>query len=127
MLITPKDLNIKNCLSSLNLSSQGSGLELSYKYNTDSSKKTQPRQSGQKPGLGFPIYRIVAVTCLSTGAVLNAAMGNFNGKGGCEQTLLRTLLDTFESGDMMLGDGFYGTYFLLAELQSRKVNALFEQ
>jgi hypothetical protein len=54
-------------------------------------------------------------------------MGNFNGKGGCEQTLLRTLLDTFESGDMMLGDGFYRTYFLLAELQSRKVNALFEQ
>jgi hypothetical protein len=48
---------------------------------------TYPRQSAQKPGLGFPICRIVAVTCLSTGAVLNAAMGNFKGKGGCEQSL----------------------------------------
>jgi hypothetical protein len=28
---------------------------------------------------------------------------------------------------MMLGDAFYGTYFLLAELQFRKVDALFEQ
>jgi hypothetical protein len=94
---------------------------------TEANQATYPQQSGQKPGLGFPICRIVAVTCLSTGAVLNAAMGNFKGKGGCEQTLLRTLLDTFESGDMMLGDAFYGTYFLLAELQSRKVDALFEQ
>ena len=57
----------------------------------------------------------------------NAAMGHFKGKGGCEQTLLRTLLDTLESGDLLLGDAFYGTYFLLAELQSRQVDALFEQ
>lgn len=94
---------------------------------TVANQATYPQQSGQKPGLGFPICRIVAVTCLSTGAVLNAAMGNFKGKGGCEQALLRTLLDTFEPGDMMLGDAFFGTYFLLAELQSRNVDALFEQ
>jgi hypothetical protein len=94
---------------------------------TVANQAAYPQQGGQKPGLGFPICRIVAVTCLSTGAVLNAAMGHFKGKGGCEQALLRTLLDTFAPGDMMLGDAFYGTYFLLAELQSRHVNALFEQ
>jgi len=94
---------------------------------TAANQAAYPQQSGQKPGLGFPICRIVAITCLSTGAVLNAAMGNFKGKGGCEQTLLRTLLDTFESGDMLLGDAFFGTYFLLAELQARNVDALFEQ
>jgi hypothetical protein len=94
---------------------------------TAANQATYPQQSGQKPGLGFPICRIVAVTCLSTGAVLNAAMGNFKGKGGCEQALLRTLLDTFGAGDIMLGDAFYATYFLLAQLQSRKVDALFEQ
>jgi hypothetical protein len=54
---------------------------------TEANQATYPRQSAQKPGLGFPICRIVAVTCLSTGAVLNAAMGNFKGKGGCEQSL----------------------------------------
>ncbi len=94
---------------------------------TAANQATYPQQGGQKPGLGFPICRIVAITCLASGAVLNAAMGSFKGKGGCEQTLLRTLLDTFESGDMMLGDAFFGTYFLLAELQSRHVDALFEQ
>jgi hypothetical protein len=94
---------------------------------TPANQAAYPQQNSQKSGLGFPICRIVAVTCLSTGAVLNAAMGSYKGKGGCEQTLLRTLLDTFESGDMMLGDAFFGTYFLLAELKSRNVDALFEQ
>ncbi len=36
-----------------------------------------PQQSGQQPGLGFPICRIVGITCLSSGALLNAAMGKF--------------------------------------------------
>ena len=94
---------------------------------TQANQALYPQQKGQKPGLGFPICRIVGVTCLSSGAVLDAAMGSFKGKGSGEQALLRTLLNTFESGDVMLGDAFYGTYFLLAELQSRNVDALFEQ
>lgn len=94
---------------------------------TPTNQATYPQQRGQKPGLGFPICRIVGVTCLSSGAVLDAAMGGYKGKGSGEQALLRTLLDIFERGDVMLGDAFYGTYFLLAELQLRGVDALFEQ
>ena len=94
---------------------------------TQANQTAYPQQHGQKPGLGFPICRIVGVTCLSSGAVLDAAMGGYKGKGSGEQALLRTLLDIFESGDVMLGDAFYGTYFLLAELRSRGVDALFEQ
>lgn len=94
---------------------------------TENNQAVFPQQNTQKPGLGFPICRIVAVTCLSSGALLNAAMGGYKGKGSGEQALLRSLLDTFESGDVMLGDAFYGTYFLLSELQSRQVDALFEQ
>jgi hypothetical protein len=94
---------------------------------TQANQTAYPQQRAQKPGLGFPICRIVGVTCLSSGAVLGAAMGGYKGKGSGEQALLRTLLDIFEPGDVMLGDAFYGTYFLLAELQSRGVDALFEQ
>jgi hypothetical protein len=94
---------------------------------TRANQTAYPQQSGQKPGLGFPICRIVGVTCLSSGAVLDAAMGDYKGKGSGEQALLRTLLDVFESGDVMLGDAFYATYFLLAELRLRGVDALFEQ
>ncbi|CAH1190272.1 transposase [Candidatus Nitrotoga sp. BS] len=94
---------------------------------TQANQTAYPQQHGQKPGLGFPICRIVGVTCLSSGVVLDAAMGGYKGKGSGEQAQLRTLLDIFESGDVILGDAFYGTYFLLAELRSRGVDALFEQ
>ena len=36
----------------------------------------------QQPGLGFPISRVVALLCLSTGAVLETAMGPYAGKEG---------------------------------------------
>jgi len=53
---------------------------------TAANQSVYPQQQGQKPGLGFPICRIVGITCLSSGALLNAAVGRFNGKGGDEQT-----------------------------------------
>ena len=78
-----------------------------------------PQQKAQKPGLGFPICRIVGVISLSSGAILNASIGRFKGKGSDEQSLLRHVLDTFKTDDLVLGDAFYGTYFLLASLIDR--------
>lgn len=86
-----------------------------------------PQQGGQATGLGFPICRFVGVTCLDSGALLNAAVGRFQGKGGDEQTLLRSLVDTFACGDVVLGDAFFATWFLIADLQARGVDVLFEQ
>ena len=86
-----------------------------------------PQQGGQAPGLGFPICRWVGITCLASGALLNAAIGRFSGKGANEQALLREILDTFEVGDLVLGDAFYPTWFLLTELQDRDVDVLMEQ
>jgi hypothetical protein len=86
-----------------------------------------PQQGSQKPGLGFPICRIVCISCLSSGAILNASMGRFNGKGASEHNLLRDIIDTFDEGDVVLGDAFYGSFYLLAELLDRKVDAVFEQ
>jgi len=86
-----------------------------------------PQQRGQKPGLGFPICRLVGITCLSSGALLNAAIGRFNGKGGDEQTLLRSLENSFTSGDLILGDAFFATYFFIAAMQSKGVDILMEQ
>jgi len=83
---------------------------------TEENQEVYPQQGGQKKGLGFPICRVVGVVCLSSGALLNAAIGRFNGKGGDEQTLLRSMLDSFEPGDLVLGDAFYGTYFTLRSL-----------
>lgn len=94
---------------------------------TEANQAAFPQQGGQRPGLGFPICRIVGITCLSSGALLNAAVGRFNGKGGDEQTLLRSLQDTFESGDVVMGDAFFATYFFIATMQARGVDILMEQ
>jgi hypothetical protein len=94
---------------------------------TPANQATYPQQGKQKPGLGFPICRIVGITCLASGALLSAAMGKYKGKGGSEQTLLRTLLHTLETGDLLMGDAFYASYFLLAELLLRGVDGVFEQ
>jgi hypothetical protein len=94
---------------------------------TAENQASYPQQGGQKPGLGFPICRLVGVICLSSGAVLNASIGRFQGKGSDEQSLLRNVIDTFKTGDLVLGDAFYGTYFLLASLRERGVDAVFEQ
>jgi len=77
--------------------------------------------------LGFPICRVVALLCLGSGALLDAAMGPCEGKGSDEQSLLRELLDTLQSGDILLGDAFYATYCLLWELVRGGVDGLFEQ
>lgn len=94
---------------------------------TASNQAVYPQQRGQQPGLGFPICRLVGVVCLSSGAVLDAASGPYQGKGGDEYTLLRSMLGCLERGDVLLGDAYYATYFLLCALRERGVDAVFEQ
>ncbi len=94
---------------------------------TPANQATYAQQSNEKPGLGFPICRIVGITCLFSGAVLNAAMGKYQGKETGELALLRSMLDTFEADDVILADALYATYFLLSELILRGVDAVFEQ
>lgn len=86
-----------------------------------------PQQRGQQPGLGFPICRLVGITCLASGALINAAIGRFNGKGGDEQTLLRSIQDSFQPGDVVLGDAFFATYFFIATMRAKGIDILMEQ
>jgi hypothetical protein len=94
---------------------------------TDANQAAYPQSRTQRPGLGFPLCRLVGIVCLGSGALLDAAIGRFRGKGGDEQTLLRSMLDTLQPGDLLLGDAYYATYFLLCELQRRGVDGVFEQ
>ncbi|MFT6919079.1 MAG: hypothetical protein ACJA2G_001714 [Cognaticolwellia sp.] len=78
---------------------------------TKSSQAEFPQQGSQKAGLGFPICRLLAVSCLHTGVILNAAVGTFKGKGSDEQSLLRQVLDTFQTGNIVVGDVFLAPTF----------------
>ena len=86
-----------------------------------------PQHGKQEQGAGFPIARLVAVMSLANGAMLDLAMGPYKGNGTGEYGLFRELLDCFVPGDVMLADSYYCGYFLIAELQSRGVDVLFEQ
>ena len=94
---------------------------------TPANQAAYPQSRTQQPGLGFPLCRILGLVCLESGAVLNAAVGRYRGKGGDEQTLLRCVLDTLERGDVLVGDALFGTYFLLCSLFERGIDAVFEQ
>ena len=94
---------------------------------TSANQALYPQPHSQEPGLGFPLTRLVGLICLGSGAVLDAALGGYRGKGHDEQALLRAQLDTLKPGDLPLGDAYYATYFLLCALRERGVEALFEQ
>lgn len=94
---------------------------------TPENQACYPQPNTQAEGVGFPLARIVAVICLSTGAVLDAAMGSFQGTGNSELGLLRTLSAAFSPGDVVLADAFCCNYFLIATLQAAGVDVLFEQ
>jgi len=94
---------------------------------TPANQARYPQQSNQKPGLGFPIARLVGLLCLATGAVLDAAMGPYSGKTGSEHALFRELIDRIEAGDLILADRYYCAYFVIALLRARGADVLFQQ
>jgi Transposase DDE domain len=94
---------------------------------TPANQGAYPQSHNQKPGLGFPLCRIVGIVCLGSGGLLDAAIGPYQGKGSDEQSLLRSMLDTLARGDVLVGDAFYATYFLLCTLLERGIDAVFEQ
>lgn len=94
---------------------------------TPQNQACYPQPDTQGLGVGFPLARILAVICLSTGAVLEAATGPFAGAGNSELGLLRTLGEVFNAGDVMLADAYYCNYFIMASLQAAGVDTVFEQ
>ena len=94
---------------------------------TPDNQEQYPQSSNQAPGVGFPLARLVGVICLSTGAVVDAAMGPFQGKGRDEHALLRKIQSALCPGDVVLGDALYCSYWLIATLQADGIDGLFEQ
>lgn len=94
---------------------------------TDANQAAFPQSGNQQPGLGFPLCRLVTLMCLGSGALLDAAISPYQGKGHDEQSLLRVMLDRLSPGDVVVGDAYYATYFLLVMLGQRGVEAVFEQ
>jgi hypothetical protein len=84
-----------------------------------------PQPDTQKPGVGFPIARVVAIIDYITGAVLDLAIGQYSGKKTGEHALLRQLISSFNETDVMLGDCYYPSFFLMATLICLGISGVF--
>jgi len=93
---------------------------------TPENQEIFPQASSQKEGLGFPIARLVALISLSCGSVLDYALGPYQGKETGEHALLRMIIDSLHTGDILLGDRYYCSYFLIAMLQQKGVDVIFQ-
>ncbi|MGB8852534.1 MAG: IS4 family transposase, partial [Pirellulales bacterium] len=94
---------------------------------TDENQQEWPQARTQKPGVGFPILRMVVLLSLATAALCGLAIGPYKGKETGEPALLRELLDRFQAGDVFLADCAYCAYFLLALLLARGVDVVTRQ
>jgi hypothetical protein len=81
---------------------------------TPANQAAFPQNSEQKPGVGFPIARVVVIFSLATAAVLEAAIAATVGKKTGENTLFRGLLAAFQTGDVLLGDRLFASFRELA-------------
>jgi hypothetical protein len=91
---------------------------------TTANQAAYPQQASQKPGLGFPLVRCVALFSLAVGAVLDAAFAPYKGKQTGEPALLRALHHHLDPDDILLGDRCFCSYFEVAELHRRGVDVV---
>lgn len=94
---------------------------------TAANQAEYPQSRSQKPGLGFPIARVVALLSLASGAALDLAMGPYAGKNTGETALFRQLWRSLFPGDVVVGDRYFASYWDLALLALCGVDSVYRQ
>ncbi|MEX2468713.1 MAG: IS4 family transposase [Pseudohongiellaceae bacterium] len=94
---------------------------------TAANQASFPQSPTQKPELGFPLARLVAVVSLSCGAVLDWAVGPCEGKQTGETAILWKLARNLRPGDVVIADRYYAGYFLIALLVQLGVDVVIRQ
>jgi len=92
---------------------------------TKSNQKVFPQHSNQKKGAGFPIARMMVVMSLTVGTVIDYAVGAYKGKGTGESALLRSIFDCIEENDIALGDRYFPSFFVMADLKKLGADGIF--
>jgi len=89
---------------------------------TPENQEAYPQARTQRPGLGFPVARVVVLLSLATGMATDMAMGPYLGKETGETALLRRLFDRLRPNDILLGDRYFCSYFMIALLMERGID-----
>jgi putative transposase len=83
---------------------------------TAANQAVYPQSRSQRPGLGFPLIRLVVVLGFATAALGGAAFGPWRGKATGETALFRTLLEQIGRGDVVVADRYQCSYWQIALL-----------
>jgi hypothetical protein len=93
---------------------------------TAENQEAFPQHKGQKEGLGFPILRFVVILSMTMGTVLDYAVGQYKGKGTGEQSLFRMISDCIKEKDILVGDAYFPSFFLMADILQRRADGIFQ-
>jgi hypothetical protein len=88
---------------------------------TAANQQEYPQPSGQKPGCGFPVLKLVVLFSLASGALLDVVLGNLHQH---DLRLFHRLWEALKAGDILLGDRAYGDYVTLAGLSRQGVDVV---
>lgn len=88
---------------------------------TPENQDAYPQTPSQKPGLGFPIIRLVAFFSLATGAMMELAWAQFR---VAERTLFHHLWQRLRPNDIILADRGFCSFAELHLLKQRGVDAV---
>jgi len=88
---------------------------------TPENQRSFGQPSAQKPGCGFPVARLGALFCATTGALVEAVIGSYVQS---EYALWRAMLHVLRAGDVVVADRYYGSFANLALLRARGVDAV---
>lgn len=64
---------------------------------------------------------------LSIGVILDYAMGPYQGKGTGESSLLKQIFDCIKSNDVVLGDAYFPSFFLICDLLLIGADGVFQR
>ena len=92
---------------------------------TKDNQAEYPQPTTQRPGLGFPMMRVVVFLAFATAVITGAAFGPHSGKETGETALFRQLLDQLRADDIVVADRYYCSYFMIALLRQRGADVAF--
>ena len=92
---------------------------------TEANQQAYPQHGNQNKGAGFPIARLLIVVSLTVGTVVDYAIGAHKGKGTGEQSLFRSVNSCVEKNDILLGDRYYPSFFVMAWLNKIGADGIF--
>lgn len=92
---------------------------------TEANQAVYPQPTTQKPGVGFPLIRLVVLLTFATAGVVGAAWGPHAGKETGETALFRQLFDQLRAGDVVVADRYHCSYAMIALLFLQDVGSAF--